>query len=209
MCDDHELYNKLENISKLAKDLINKEKQKRELSLRINELEEECKKLELQTIENRSKTGFMIFHNLYNLTLLLVLIFFVVSFIDKFVLATILQRMIYVIEIYAGVIAISVLGALISNKIDVLIKKNFIRKNNYIHKRIENNKNNIKILLYKKDVLDKEFNVILADLISESDIMKYSQLKSKSDSISDTIDVPIYNSEDSKPFRRVRTNRRI
>lgn len=100
--------------------------------IKINALEEEIKKLELQKVKITKRKNNRILRIMYkyinSLILCFGLILYISSFIDKITIANTLQKNFYIAEIYIGVITFSIIGALLSAKIGDKIKASLKRK---------------------------------------------------------------------------------
>jgi len=211
MENNQKLYSKLEIVQKLVSLLKNKETQKLESKNKIKKLEEEIKILKLQKVRNirgkKNKMIYMIFHNTYNLTLLLILIFFISSSVNKFVLATTMLKTLYIIWIYLGVTAISVVGAFLSSKIENLIKRYFTRNDVSLSRQIEEKQNHIKLEKDKEEILDKEINIIIGNLNNEIHLTEESYQARKNINIDREINAPTPEEKKSNPYTRIKVNK--
>ena len=168
MDNQQEIYNELDNelkkIQELNNNLNEKLEQKIEIQSKINKLEndEQNLKLQITKIRNKKKSILrqIVFNVIYSLALCLILIIFISSFIKKFEIAALIYKTLYIIEIYVGVTAVSILGAYSLAKIGDLRKELLNKKILEISNKIKQKEKEIKIEKQKQEELEKEINYI-------------------------------------------------
>lgn len=104
-------------------------------------------------------------HIIYSLIMISVLITFITQFIDIFEVTIALQKCIYITAIYVGVISISVLGTIISSKIEKSLSKYLNEKRiTKMTKLIKGIEREIQLEVNKQEILKREITEIINKL---------------------------------------------
>lgn len=206
MNDRQEIY-KLHELKKILRE---KQDKSLESKIRISELENELKQLELQRKKiinrKRRKIESIMFYAIYNLVICLILMIFISLFIDRFELASSIQKTIYIIEIYAGVTLISVIGALTSARIGDSIKKSFSNRITVLSNQIDMKEKEIKIERDRREIIEKELTIIFNGIYKENDLTKLKQKETE------ILDTQCYDyegiriEENIRPYSKIRIN---
>lgn len=147
--------------------LDQKEVEKLGLLMKIDQLEEELRLLEAKERKKSKRKGLRLLTITINLTysfiLCTLLICYISLFIDKLALSGIIQKLIYIIEIYVGTLSISILGAFIPPQIEKVIVKKMKNKHQEILKEIEEKTKELSLSKEKLIELEKEIEHIKQD----------------------------------------------
>lgn len=172
------MLNKYENISKEElHNIINKSRDELlNITSKINVLEEELNTLKLKERKINTKIKKIlrkiIIILIYNLVYLTALMSYIHPFINGFKVAVILDKSLYAIELYIGIIIISVTMAILSVKIENKIKERRIAILEYLRKKIEEKTNEIMQNKQKELELVQEIDEISNDVKEEPEIQK-------------------------------------
>ena len=133
------------NLKKVKEYIEAKERNISKSQVRENILEKKIRKLEKNANKNVFDIRKMCMNTLYNITTLLIMITFLNVEINKYTSMNLIQKYIYIIEIYTSIIIISIAGAIIFNKINISLNEQIKRKTNQkiniLHKQIQSEKN--------------------------------------------------------------------
>lgn len=133
------------NLKKVKEYIEAKERNISKSQVRENILEKKIRKLEKNANKNVFDIRKMCMNTLYNITTLLIMIIFLNVEINKYTSMNLIQKYIYIIEIYTSIIIISIAGAIIFNKINISLNEQIKRKTNQkiniLHKQIQLEKN--------------------------------------------------------------------
>lgn len=133
------------NLKKVKEYIEEKERNISKSQVRENILEKKIRKLEKNANKNVFDIRKMCINTLYNITTLLIMITFLNVEINKYTSMNLIQKYIYIIEIYTSIIIISIAGAIIFNKINISLNEQIKRKTNQkiniLHKQIQSEKN--------------------------------------------------------------------
>ena len=145
------------NLKKVKEYIEAKERNISKSQVRENILEKKIRKLEKNANKNVFDIRKMCMNTLYNITTLLIMIIFLNVEINKYASKNLIQKYIYIIEIYTNIIIISIAGAIIFNKINISLNEQIKRKTNQkiniLHKQIQSEKNIQEDL--KKEITNK------------------------------------------------------
>ena len=177
-----EINENIDNISleEIKEKISNKEKNISESQIEIYNLEKRMKKLEKKIKNiNKRKKGILLplfFRILQSTVMCSVLIFYVSSFIDSFLMQMLEHKNIFVIELCCGVIFISVLGSIAAAKSDKLVKNYQNNKIIKLSKELDKIKKNIIIENEKQETIKKEITSIIET--HNNQIYEYEKTKS-------------------------------
>lgn len=134
---------------------------------RQTKIEKELKKLNNKkkkiTNKRKIKLEYVLRYITYDIIMMIIIIIFVKYGVDKLKTVQSITKNLYIIAIYAGVITICISGAIISNKIDILLKQKKMLK---IINSIKNKQEKLNEELKEQEKIQKEIKNIQNTLLN-------------------------------------------